>query len=359
MKFAIPFVVLVSAVKSVHSHTTVWSVWVNGVDQGSGVGIREPAYNDPPTNDSSSGYNNSPVRDLESIDMRCNVLGDIPDPNTIQVQPNDIVTFEWHHQDRTSDDDIIASSHHGAGLVYISPNPPTNSSWVKIQEEGEGPEQGTWYVTGKQTERQGKQDIQIPADLAPGQYFLRPELLALHEADVAHIDNPNRGIQIYVSCIQIEVVGNGTTTLPAGVGFPGAYLYTDPGIVFNIYEQTADSPLYPIPGPPVWSGAAPSPDAPAYGTTLGYTTAQQWSTWIGGGFVTATLATSLTIDAGTATITAAYTPYWPATYETPVPTTFPVSSLPVSAPTNTVAAGTPRTAPASAPTGVSFAKEKY
>ncbi|PSR71352.1 hypothetical protein PHLCEN_2v12764 [Hermanssonia centrifuga] len=56
MKFAIPFVVLVSAVKSVHSHTTVWSVWVNGVDQGSGVGIREPAYNDPPTNDSSSGW---------------------------------------------------------------------------------------------------------------------------------------------------------------------------------------------------------------------------------------------------------------------------------------------------------------
>ena len=32
----------------VSAHTYVWSVWVNGVDQGSGVAIREPAYNGPP-----------------------------------------------------------------------------------------------------------------------------------------------------------------------------------------------------------------------------------------------------------------------------------------------------------------------
>lgn len=34
--------------KYVSAHTYVWSVWVNGVDQGSGVAIREPAYNGPP-----------------------------------------------------------------------------------------------------------------------------------------------------------------------------------------------------------------------------------------------------------------------------------------------------------------------
>lgn len=32
-----------------NAHTFVWSVWVNGVDQGSGNGIRHPAYNGPPS----------------------------------------------------------------------------------------------------------------------------------------------------------------------------------------------------------------------------------------------------------------------------------------------------------------------
>lgn len=32
---------------SANAHTYVWSVWVNGVDQGSGNGIRHPAYNGP------------------------------------------------------------------------------------------------------------------------------------------------------------------------------------------------------------------------------------------------------------------------------------------------------------------------
>ncbi|KDQ50379.1 glycoside hydrolase family 61 protein [Jaapia argillacea MUCL 33604] len=158
---------------SVNAHTYVWSVWLNGVDQGSGVGIRKPAYNGPP----STGFNNGPVRDLNSIDMRCNVLGDIPDANTIKVQPNDVVTFEWHHNNRTSADDIIASSTKApVWCTFPQTLPPTPVGYVKIQEEGEGPP-GTWYVTGKNTDRQGKQDVQIPAGLVPGQYLLRAEFL--------------------------------------------------------------------------------------------------------------------------------------------------------------------------------------
>ena len=34
--------------------------------------------------------------------------------------------------------------------------------------------------------------------------------------------------------MQIEVVGNGTVELPAGVSFPGAYKYSDPGVVHNV-----------------------------------------------------------------------------------------------------------------------------
>lgn len=66
-------------------------VFVNGVDQGSFRGIRTPAYNGPPPR----GYANSPVKDLDSIDMRCNVLGDKQVPYTIQVEPGDNLTFDW------------------------------------------------------------------------------------------------------------------------------------------------------------------------------------------------------------------------------------------------------------------------
>ena len=67
-------------------------VFVNGVDQGTGKGIRTPAYNGAPN---AGGYNNSPVKNLTSIDMRCNVLGDIQAADTIKVAPGDNLTFDW------------------------------------------------------------------------------------------------------------------------------------------------------------------------------------------------------------------------------------------------------------------------
>jgi hypothetical protein len=72
--------------------TNEWKgVFVNGVDQGTFQGIRIPAYNGAPP----SGYANSPVKDLTSIDMRCNVLGDHQVPHTIQVAPGDNLTLDW------------------------------------------------------------------------------------------------------------------------------------------------------------------------------------------------------------------------------------------------------------------------
>lgn len=51
--------------------------------------------------------------------------------------------------------------------------------------------------------------------------MLRVEIGALHEADVSYIENPNRGIQLYPGCMQIEVTGSGTKPLPDGVSLPG------------------------------------------------------------------------------------------------------------------------------------------
>ena len=54
--------VLLARPRFAHAHTTVWGLWVNGADQGDGrnVYIRSPP-------------NNSPVVDLTSDAMACNV----------------------------------------------------------------------------------------------------------------------------------------------------------------------------------------------------------------------------------------------------------------------------------------------
>lgn len=54
-------------------------------------------------------------------------------------------------------------------------------------------------------------------------YLLRPELITLHEAETTFLANPIRGAQLYMACIQIRVTGEGSVSLPSGVGFPGAY----------------------------------------------------------------------------------------------------------------------------------------
>ena len=84
----------------------------------------------------------------------------------------------------------------------------------------------------------------------------------------------------------------------------------------KIYSSSVGQ-QYTIPGPAVWSAAAPSPSPPVYGEPKGYTTAQPWYTWIGSGFSDVTLATSLTVGSGAQTAVYAYTPSWSTAYSAP------------------------------------------
>jgi cellulase len=90
----------------------------------------------------------------------------------------------------------------------------------------------------------GKMDFKIPAGLAPGDYLLRAEAIALHAAS-----SPG-GAQFYMTCYQITVTGSGSSS-PSGSVFPGAYKSTDPGIQINIYQNLA---TYVAPGPDVIAG---------------------------------------------------------------------------------------------------------
>jgi cellulase len=139
-------------------------------------------------------------------------------------------------------------------MVYAS-KAGSSLSWTKIAEDGFDGK--SWAVdkllAGSYTGKKGQHKMTLPA-LAPGDYILRPEILALHEG------NREGGAQFYMECVHVTVGGSGTVALPAGVSFPGAYKATDPGVLFNIYGGAS---TYPGVGPKLWSGAAAAGSSPA------------------------------------------------------------------------------------------------
>ena len=247
---------------SAHSH--MYSVWVNGVDQGDGrnVYIRSPP-------------NNSPVKDLASTALACNVNGGKAGSSFVQASAGDTLTFEWYHDNRG--DDIIDGSHKGPVITYIAPYTEGNgaeSIWTKIAEDGYDSASKLWAVD-RLISNKGKQDFVLPAGLAAGKYLIRQEIIAHHESDVAYNVNPARGAQFYPSCVQFEVKGSGSAVPDQKFNFNTGYTYSDPGIVFNLYQAFTE---YKIPGPAVWTGASsgsgtgsssasPSPSSTATTTT--------------------------------------------------------------------------------------------
>ncbi|KAF2758432.1 hypothetical protein EJ05DRAFT_492754 [Pseudovirgaria hyperparasitica] len=219
------------------------AVWVNDVDQGLGNKADADAYiRSPPNND--------PIKDVTSASMTCNV-NNAATAKSIQVKSGDEITFEWHHNGRTDSDDIIDKSHVGPVMTYIAPASSNGEGdvWLKLAEDGYD---GTKWGVDRLIANKGKHSITVP-NIAAGQYLLRPEIIALHEA------NNQGGAQFYMECVQIEVTSSGVTTLPAGVSIPGTYTATDPGILFNVYNnggQPYPTGTYTIPGPAVWDGAS-------------------------------------------------------------------------------------------------------
>jgi cellulase len=143
--------------------------------------------------------------------------------------------------DRSCSNEAIGGSHYGPVLVYMSKVDDAatadgsapffkifQDSWTKHGSSGSDDYWGTKDLNANC----GKMDVKIPADLAPGDYLLRAEAIALHSASGLG------GAQFYVTCFQITVAGSGTNN-PTGVSFPGAYKATDPGIEVNYSCQNS------------------------------------------------------------------------------------------------------------------------
>jgi len=219
------------------AHGAVTSYVIGGVTYPGYEGY-SPASGPPTIERQWPSYN--PILSISDPNIRCN--GGTSAPLSASVAAGQTVTAiwaQWTHQQ-------------GPVMVWMFKCASTFASctgagqgWFKIDQMGmtAPPLTGTSWGTAV-VEATLKWTSTIPARLAPGNYLIRHELLALHQANTP---------QWYPECAQIVVTGSGTA-VPSGsylASIPAYASATDPGVDINIYSSTATT--YTCPGPAVWS----------------------------------------------------------------------------------------------------------
>lgn len=187
---------------------------------------------------------------MTSNDLACNGGPNptTPSSNVITVAAGSTAQLTWRHTLTSDSTDVIDPSHKGPVMAYMKKvsnsvtDPGYGSGWFKIAQDGFTPSSSTWGVDHL-IAAGGVQTVTIPKCLAPGQYLLRGELIALHGAST------QGGAQFYMECAQINVTAasGALVKTPSTVSLPGAYSATDPSILINIYYPTVTS--YTPPGP--------------------------------------------------------------------------------------------------------------
>jgi len=202
--------------------------------------------------------------------------GDSSAPAKCPINAGSNINVRWRHSFVTPETDIVEASHAGPCIAYLAKSDSSRGKvWFKIWEDGYDASTQKFCVD-KLRENQGIMTIPIPSDLASGNYLLRVEIIALHEA------NRDGGAQPYVHCAELTInsVNGGSSVGPASlVAFPGAYSLAD--VKFDVY-QSPKFTSYPIPGPAVYKS----------GSTGGSVTTTAKSTTTGNSATTGTPQTS-------------------------------------------------------------------
>ncbi|KAJ7606622.1 glycoside hydrolase family 61 protein [Roridomyces roridus] len=178
-----------------------------------------------------------------------------------KVQPGDTMHFFWVSGDP---DEPFWPHNTGPIMTYLAKCDDdncttfnsTNAKWFKIEEDGRipGNKDGDWEQNNIFDAKNVPSNATLPANLAPGPYIVRHEIIALHLAQFPfdpQDPTADKGAEFYPSCAQIVVGGNqtGAPTTDEFVALPGAYTDKDKGILINPFDNV-DQP-YPFPGPPI------------------------------------------------------------------------------------------------------------
>ncbi|KAK5120092.1 hypothetical protein LTR85_006573 [Meristemomyces frigidus] len=168
--------------------------------------------------------------------------GATPGATYIDAVAGDAIDFQWT---------TWPDSHHGPVITYMArcngectTVDKNNLVFFKIDAGGlinDDTEPGDWATD--------KLIVTLPADVAPGNFVVRQEIIALHSAESAD------GAQNYPNCLNFKITGSGSKhpCLSGADCRKGEALYKEdaPGILINIYTTLTS---YTIPGPAVWSG---------------------------------------------------------------------------------------------------------
>ncbi|KAI5778707.1 glycosyl hydrolase family 61-domain-containing protein [Geopyxis carbonaria] len=199
---------------------------------------------------------NGPIEDVTLDFMACNgndTRPTAPGKRYAKAAAGSDISITW---------DTWPSGHKGPLMTYMAScggdcrdADPTALEFFKIFHDGLHADLTTW-ATDDLIANGLTHTATIPADIKPGNYLLRHEILALH--------TPN-GPQFYPVCINLEISGSGSAVPEDTVKFPGAYAKEDPGVSLNIYYPPLEG--YTIPGPAVYkadsSAAAPASSSKA------------------------------------------------------------------------------------------------
>lgn len=209
-----------------------------------------PGWSDP------QNLNNGFINDYTSPDIICH-LDATPGQAYATVQAGGSVQLQWTPW---------PVGHLGPVITYLAncngdctTVDKTKLLFNKIDEAGliqGGYSPGKWGASELIADN-NSWTVQIPSDLASGNYVLRHEIIALQEA------MSYGGAQNYPQCVNIKVTGSGTNSMQSGTLGTSLYTHDDPGIHIDIYQALSN---YTIPGPPLVSDAS-SPSQPIINTT--------------------------------------------------------------------------------------------
>jgi hypothetical protein len=177
-----------------------------------------------------SGPDYNPTMTVTDAKMRCN--GGHSADLTASIAAGSNITAvwkQWTHQQGPVMVWMFACGSSFSGCTGAG------KGWFKIDQEG------LWGTAGLASNNWGtamvyknlKWSSQIPKNLAPGNYLIRHELLALHQANTP---------QFYAECAQLVVTGSGSATPPSDhmYSIPGYAAQSDPGITVSLgLEQYA------------------------------------------------------------------------------------------------------------------------
>lgn len=186
------------------------------------------------------------------VDLGLGVNGETGVARVAAAKAGATITFEWRSWPNGEKPGSIDISHKGPCAVYMKKvdNATANDiaggdGWFKIMEDGYDEEKKEW-CTEKLIPNDGHLAAKIPNDLAPGYYLMRPELLALQQANK---DPPDP--QFYVGCAQLFISSGGSAKPKDTISIPGYVDLQTPAMTYDIWEKSLKLP-FPNFGPPVY-----------------------------------------------------------------------------------------------------------